>query len=108
MPKPAVNVFDGISDDPEEIVFLGLQQAIATMEAMPVNEGQITVLTDTILPRFEARANSIRPPAGWIDISCNPYCDFMSEITETGNQIMRAAYEEAREAWIAQIIERLL
>ena len=86
-------------ESPDEIINRGLAQAIEVMNSMIVNEGQETVLEETFIPEFVARVREIRPPLLWLDISCSPYCSFMSETVETGNQIMRAAYEEARIAY---------
>lgn len=76
---------------PEAIIAAGLQNAIATMRIMIVNEGQESVLTNTIIPKFEQNAEA-SPEEGWTFVSASPYESFMSETVEAGNQIMLAAY----------------
>ena len=92
--------------DPYEIIATALQEAISTMSSMIVNEGQQSVLTETFIPNFQSNA-SASPEQGWTPVNCNPYCSFMSETVEAGNQIMEEAY---RLAYLIQksLFKRLL
>jgi hypothetical protein len=81
--------------DPYEIIATALQNAISTMTSMVVNEGQSSVLQNTFIPVF-IRNSQASPEEGWIPVNCNPYCDFMSETVEAGNQIMENAYRLAK------------
>lgn len=76
---------------PEAIIAAGLENAISTMRTMIVNEGQESVLTNIIIPKFEQNAKAT-PSEGWEFVSASPYESFMSETVEAGNQIMLAAY----------------
>lgn len=76
-----------------EVIRDGLEEAISTMTSMCANEGQSQALQN-ILPDFSAAA-SASPEDGWPGVSCNPYCDFIGEIVEEGNNIMENAYDEA-------------
>jgi hypothetical protein len=77
--------------DPYEIIATALENAISTMTSMIVNEGQASVLNNTFIPDFERNALA-DPSEGWIPVNCSPYCDFMGETVEAGNQIMETAY----------------
>ena len=65
------------------------------MEGMCVNEGQLSVFESALAPEFESAAQS-SPLDGWPGADPG-YSDFMGEITETGNQIMEAAYAYAQD-----------
>lgn len=92
------------TDDPQEIIEIAYEEAKNVMESMIVNPGQETVLQDYFLPEFENQIILVEPPDTWTDISCKPYCSFMSETVEAGNQIMRQGYSAARKAYIKQFI----
>lgn len=77
--------------DPYEIIATALQEAISTMQSMIVNEGQASVLEGTFIPEFRSNAQA-SPEQGWQPVNCYPYCDFMGETVEAGNQIMERAY----------------
>lgn len=77
--------------DPYEIIATALEEALSTMRAMIVNEGQASVLDNTFIPQFVRNAQA-SPEQGWQSVNCYPYCDFMGETIETGNQIMERAY----------------
>ncbi len=77
--------------DPYGIIESALNEAIAVMEGMIVNEGQATVLVDTFIPKFEKNAQA-DPSDGWEPVDPQPYQSFMSETVEAGNQIMQQAY----------------
>lgn len=95
--------FNSDSNDPYEVIEQGYETAISTMETMIVNEGQRSVLENTVIPKFELNA-SASPISGWTDVSCSPYCSFMSQTTETGNAIMRSAYQIAFIVYIKNLI----
>lgn len=76
-----------------EVIRDGLEEAISTMTSMCANEGQSSALQN-ILPEFTSAA-SASPEDGWPGVSCDPYCDFIGEIVEEGNNIMENAYDEA-------------
>jgi hypothetical protein len=86
--------------DPYGIIESALNEAIAVMEGMIVNEGQATVLTDTFIPKFERNAQA-DPSDGWEPVDPQPYESFMSETVEAGNQIMQQAYMTAKIAMSA-------
>jgi hypothetical protein len=71
----------------------GLATALSTMQQMCANEGQTAAL-NKILPEFTQAAQA-SPEDGWPGVSCDPYCDFIGEIVEEGNNIMEEAYDEA-------------
>lgn len=77
--------------DPYEIIATALQNALTTMRRMIVNEGQSSVLEDTFIPEFVENSQA-SPEQGWSPVNCYPYCDFMGETVEAGNQIMQQAY----------------
>jgi len=87
--------------DPYQIIAVALQNAISTMRSMIVNEGQASVLNNSFIPDFRRNAQA-DPSQGWTPVNCSPYCDFMGETVEAGNQIMQEAYR------IARIIQRNL
>ncbi len=86
--------------DPYGIIESALNEAIAVMQGMIVNEGQATVLTDTFIPKFERNAQA-DPSDGWQPVDPQPYESFMSETVEAGNQIMQQAYMTAKIAMSA-------
>jgi hypothetical protein len=81
--------------DPFGIIESALNEAIAVMQGMIVNEGQETVLNDTFIPNFEKNAQA-DPSDGWQPVDPQPYQSFMSETVEAGNQIMEQAYMTAK------------
>lgn len=90
-----------MSLSPQAIIANGLADAISTMNAMIVNEGQKSVLDNTIIPKFRDNAQA-SPEEGWDPVSARPYESFMSETVEAGNQIMYAAYVlalQVKKAW---------
>ena len=82
------------------VINQGLEEALATMEFMLVNEGQQTVFESYVRPEFRQNAQA-SVFEGWSYVSCDPYCDFMGETVETGNAIMENAYEQA----ILEVVE---
>lgn len=80
--------------DPYQIIATALQNALTVMRTMIVNEGQSSVLEDTFIPDFTRNAQA-GPEEGWTPVNCYPYCDFMGQTVEAGNQIMEQAYRIA-------------
>lgn len=79
----------------EEIVQAALAEAISVMRNLGLNEGQTSILNNTLIPKFEA--NSLLPiENGWEWVSASPYEDFMSETVEAGNIIMEEAFNLAQ------------
>jgi vacuolar-type H+-ATPase subunit H len=78
-----------------EVVNEALQEALATMEGMCANEGQLSVFGSYVAPAFEDAKGSV--DNGWTDVDIGEYMDFMGEIVEEGNSIMSDAYDEAQE-----------
>jgi hypothetical protein len=78
-----------------EVVNEGLQDALATMEGMCANEGQLSVFGSYVAPAFREAKGPIKD--GWDDVDIGEYMDFMGEIVEEGNSIMSDAYDEAEE-----------
>jgi hypothetical protein len=72
------------------IISESLDNAISEMQDMCANEGQ-SAAVEIIIPDFEDAAQA-SVEEGWQDVDCSPYCDFIGEIIEAGNQIMSEAY----------------
>lgn len=90
----AVNAAIDISEA-REVVNEAFQEALATMEGMCANEGQLSVFGSEVTPAFEDAKGPI--DNGWTDVDIGIYMDFMGEIVEEGNSIMSDAYDEAQE-----------
>lgn len=87
--------FSGLAEGiAEQIIQEALIRAIATMNNMCSNEGQTSVITNSIIPDFESNAQA-SPEEGWQDVDAGEYMIFVGQIVEAGNNIMRAAYARA-------------
>lgn len=79
----------------ESIIDAALEEALAVMQSMLVNEGQFSLFDSLIEPEFEANATA-PIPVGWNEVTAGDYEDFLGETCEAGNQIMHEAYELAQ------------
>ena len=80
----------------QAIIKSGLNDALSTMESMPVNSGQESIYQDYVVDAFEANAEA-PVDEGWTEVDIGEYMDFMGEIVAEGNNIMTEAYEYAYE-----------
>lgn len=86
------SLYEGIA---QQIIESALLRAKETMKSMCANEGQTSVIINSIIPDFELNAYA-SPEEGWQDVDAGEYMTFVGQIVEAGNSIMKAAYTIAR------------
>lgn len=84
---------------PQGIIMEALQEVEDLLPSMCANEGQLSVIQDTVIPMFEENtANTLHDPdLNWEDVDAGDYMDFVGEIVAEGNTIMGSAAEFAQE-----------
>lgn len=83
---------------PQAIVFGALEEVIDLMPSMCANEGQTSVIENTIIPLFvEQTGASASDDYEWEDVDGGEYMDFVGEIVAEGNMIMEDAFAQAKE-----------
>ena len=83
---------------PQGIVSEALQEVIELMPSMCANEGQTSVIENTIIPLFiEQTGASASDDYEWEDVDGGEYMDFVGEIVAEGNTIMEDAFAQAKE-----------
>ena len=78
----------------EMIISDAASDAVATMNGLVANEGQLSVFESAIIPAFMESLGSSSLEDGWTPMETE-YDEFVGGIVEEGNQIMSDAYDEA-------------
>lgn len=93
------SIFVTSSDtSPQGIVMEALDEVIQLMPDMCANEGQTSVIENTVIRLFvEQTATSSGDDYEWEDVDAGEYMDFVGEIVAEGNMIMEAAFSQAKE-----------
>ena len=93
------SIFVSSSDtSPQAIVMEALDEVIQLMPDMCANEGQTSVIENTVIPLFlEQTQASSADDYEWEDVDAGDYMDFVGEIVAEGNMIMENAFSQAKE-----------
>ena len=84
---------------PQGVIMEALQEVEDLLPSMCANEGQLSVIENTVIPMFQENTSQMLqdPDFQWEDVDAGEYMDFVGEIVAEGNGIMENASEQAQE-----------
>lgn len=84
---------------PQGVIMEALQEVEDLLPSMCANEGQLSVIQNTVIPMFQENTSQMLqdPDFQWEDVDAGEYMDFVGEIVAEGNGIMENASEQAQE-----------